>query len=90
VTIGRSDTRLGEEVEDVPALLAQGHGYRQDSLDETAALCAVSPEAPLPIQHGGPDGPFRRVMPSSGLCRVEARGRLLCLWGVSLALENSA
>lgn len=54
--MGGSDTRLGEEVEYVPALLAQGHGHGEDSLHETAAVSAVGSEASLPVEHGGPDG----------------------------------
>jgi len=60
--MGGSDTRLGEEVEHVPALLAKGQSHGEDSLDESTALLAVCSEAPLPIKHGRPDRSLRCVV----------------------------
>lgn len=56
------DAGLGEEVEDVPALLPERGGHGQDSLKEAAAVGAMSSEASLPIEHSGSNGPLGRVV----------------------------
>ena len=87
VTLLSSLDRRGEIVEDIAALLLEGHDHGHHALDEASTAVGVHPlRGPAP-NDAVPHGLFGEIMPRTKLCRVATAQHLRC----SLSeLENVA
>lgn len=63
-------TRLDQELQHVSMLRSKRSDGGQDPFHKAASPCTVGSEATLAPEDRLPDGPFGRVIPRSGLCRV--------------------